>query len=108
MDINESAEDAIKREISEELGIEIKTLRLFTSSPNEYVFNVLKYFTCDMGFICTADALEKMKPADDVSEVILVYPDDIDFTRIGFPSIVNILKRYIELIKSGQSARGQE
>lgn len=95
VDINESAEDAVRREIREELGLETRTCSLFTSSPNEYIFNGLKYFTCDMGFICTADDLENMKPADDVSEAILVHPDDIDFSRIGFSSIVNIIKMYI-------------
>jgi ADP-ribose pyrophosphatase YjhB (NUDIX family) len=96
VDINESAEEAIRREVFEELGINIKSLRLLASFPNEYIFNGLKYFTCDLGFICTTDELEKIKPADDVSEAILIDPDDISFAEIGFPSIVNLLKSYIK------------
>lgn len=94
VDINESAEEAIRREVFEELGINIKSLRLFASFPNEYIFNGLKYFTCDLGFICTSDELENIKPADDVSEAILVDPADISFPEIGFPSIVNLLISY--------------
>lgn len=96
VDLNESAEEAIRREVFEELGINIKSLRLLASFPNEYIFNGLKYFTCDLGFICTTDELEKIKPADDVSEAILIDPDDISFAEFGFPSIVNLLKSYIK------------
>ena len=96
VDINETAENAIIREIREELGIDVNSPRFFASSPNEYTFNNLVYFTCDLGFICTSDELEKMKPADDVSEAILIEPDDIMFNEIGFPSIVKLLKHYIE------------
>lgn len=96
VDINESAEDAIRREIREELGIELKSLRLFATAPNEYVFNGLIYFTCDLGFICTSDSLDRMKPDDDVSEALLVSPSDINFDEIGFPSIAKILQLYIQ------------
>lgn len=96
VNINETAENAIIREIREELGINVQSLRFFASSPNEYTFNNLVYFTCDLGFICTSDQLEDMKPADDVSEAILIAADDIRFDEIGFPSIVSLLKLYIE------------
>ncbi len=95
VDPNESAENALSREIFEELGIKINSARLFATAPNKYIFNGLLYFTCDLGFICRSEELGRIIPADDVSEAILVRPEDINFKEIGFPSIVNILQRYI-------------
>ena len=96
VDIMESAEDAIRREIKEELGISVNNLSFTGTFPNEYVFKGLSYYTCDMGFVCFSDELEEMKPADDVSEAILVRPEDIDYREIGFPSIENLLKLYLK------------
>lgn len=96
VDIMESAEDAIIREIREETGIQIHSLRYLASFPNEYLYNGLKYFTCDIGFVCTSDQLESIKPADDVSEAMLVRPGEINFAEIAFPSIEKMLRHYIK------------
>jgi len=94
VDIMESAEDAIIREIKEELGIHVKIINYIGSSANEYIYRDLSYFTCDLGFVCVTDELAEMKPADDVSEAILVRPEDIDYSEICFPSIEILLKMY--------------
>lgn len=96
VDIMESAEDAIKREIKEELGVDVERLEFIGTFPNEYVYGGLSYFTCDLGFACLCDETDKMQPADDVSEAILVKPGDIDYGEICFPSIINLLKQYIK------------
>lgn len=96
VDIMESAEEAIIREIREELGITVKDLRYIGSAPNEYLYKGISYFTCDVAFVCTSDELGKMKPADDVSEVFLIKPEEIDRSKIGFPSAVTILDIYME------------
>lgn len=97
IDMMESAEDAVKREVMEELGIAVKDLKYIGSSPNEYVYKELSYFTCDLGFVCKADNLASMIPADDVSEAFLIRAEDIDPARICFPSIERILKLYLDL-----------
>ena len=104
VDIMESAEEALRREVREELGIEIESPVFIGTFPNEYVYNGLSYFTCDLGFVCTSREVERIKPADDVSEAMLVRPGDIDMGLIGFPSIKNILSLYI---KQKQAAKGQ-
>jgi len=90
----ESVEEAIIREIKEELGIHVKIINYIGSSANEYIYRDLSYFTCDLGFVCVTDELAEMKPADDVSEAILVRPEDIDYSEICFPSIEILLKMY--------------
>jgi len=97
VDMMESAEDAAKREVMEELGVAIKKLYYIGSSPNEYFYKGLSYFTCDMGFVCEAEDLSRMSPADDVSEAFLISPEDIDRSVIGFPSIAMLLDIYLGL-----------
>ena len=99
VDIKERVEDAVKREIMEELGIQVKTLEFLASFPNEYVYKGISYFTCDLAFVCPVDDISNLKAADDVAEAIVVYPNDIDYDVISFPSIVHILKMYVTRIK---------
>jgi NAD+ diphosphatase len=99
VDPHETAEAAVKREIQEELGISVGPVHFITSFPNEYVYKGLSYFTCDLAFVCPVPDLSLLKPADDVAEALVVRPHDIDFDTISFPSIVNILKTYIDVNK---------
>jgi NAD+ diphosphatase len=94
VDTMERAEEAVKREVFEELGILVDKVRFLASFPNEYVYKGISYFTCDLAFVCPVDDLSKLKPADDVAEALLVHPREIDYTAISFPSIINILKAY--------------
>jgi len=96
VDTMECAEDAVKREIFEELGIKVSTLEFLSSFPNEYVYRNISYFTCDLAFVCPVEDISNLKAADDVAEAILIHPKDIDFTTISFPSIVSILKTYLD------------
>lgn len=95
VDMLESAEEALKREIMEELGISVNSMEFIGTCPNEYVFKGLSYYTCDMGFVCGTDELSDIRPADDVSEALLVRPDEINFSEIGFPSIEKLLRIYM-------------
>ena len=95
VDKMERAEDAVKREIYEELGVLVSSMQYLTSFSNEYVYRGISYFTCDLAFICPVNDLSGLRPSDDVSEAIVIKPDEIDFSTISFPSIVSILKVYI-------------
>ncbi|MDZ7774365.1 MAG: NUDIX domain-containing protein [Bacteroidales bacterium] len=54
VDIGETAEQALEREISEELNIHLFDYTYFMSQPNTYTYNRLTYFTLDLAFICKA------------------------------------------------------
>jgi NAD+ diphosphatase len=99
VDTMERTEDAVRREVFEELGIHVGEIHFLASFPNEYAFKGISYFTCDLAFICRSTDVSSIKPADDVAEAIVIHPKDIDFEQISFPSIVNILKTYTHLQK---------
>lgn len=91
----ESAEEAVRREVSEELGISVTNMEFLASFPNEYVFEGISYFTCDLAFVCRVSDLSGLRPSDDVADVLVLYPKEIDLDTISFPSIKNILKYYL-------------
>ena len=95
VEIHERIEDAVTREIFEELRITVTQMNYIGSFPNEYVYKGVSYFTCDMAFVCPIEEGTELYPADDVSEALIIRPIDIDYQQISFPSIANILRLYI-------------
>ena len=97
----ESVEDALRREIREELGVLVSDAKYLCSFPNLYVYSGLTYFTIDLAFICKVDDVSIIKPADDVEDVLFVSPDKINLEEIAFESIRNIISFFIALNKKG-------
>ena len=95
VDPMERVEDAIQREVEEELGVHVNEMQFLASFPNEYIYKNISYFTSDLAFVCPMNDLSQLTPSDDVADAILIQPREIDFDTISFPSIVNILKTYI-------------
>ena len=91
----ESAEDAVVREIREELGVNVTNAEYLVSFPNEYVFSGFSVFTVDMAFVCTVDNLGAIVPADDVSAIEYFFPKDIKEEELCSQSMVNIINHYI-------------
>ena len=95
IDPMETGEQAAVREIKEELGIEIHSLRYFGSYPNEYVFSGFSVFTLDMAFMAKTESLHQMTPMDDVASFEFIQPQDVDFEELPSISMKNILKELI-------------
>ena len=91
VNLDETAEDAVKREIREELNLEISTIKYVGSFPNRYLYGGLVYFTLDLGFRCLVTDFTKLHVADDVDGYVFLARNQIDLHEISFPSIQNIL-----------------
>jgi mutator protein MutT len=98
VDPGECVEDALKREILEELGVEVVEMEFLFSAPNRYVFSNYTVFTADLAFRCVVKDIGNIITRDDVSEAIFVNPNLIDYDRIGSESIKTILKRYVKVV----------
>jgi len=90
----ETAEEALRRELREELNLEIDTFAYFGSSPNRYVFSGLTYFTLDLAYVCQARDLSGLKPDDDVAGALFVPVSEVDLDTIAFESIRGIIEAY--------------
>jgi len=91
----ESAEEAVSRELNEELGVEVTDAKYFCSFPNEYPFSGLSVSTLDLAFTVTVNALEpgKMRPMDDISAFEFYYPEEIPLSEIPSSSIRKIIEK---------------
>ncbi len=96
VDPMEAAEEALRREIKEELNLDITESIYLISFPNEYVFAGYSVFTTDFGFSCKVKALDPIRINDDVAGYQFFQPADIDFNKVGSGSIKKIIKHYIE------------
>lgn len=90
----ETAEQAVKREIMEELKVNIISQEYLTSFPNEYLYSGFSVFTLDMAFLCKIDS-KNIIPGDDISAVEFVSPREIQMKELYSDSIRNIISYYI-------------
>ena len=91
----ESGENAVIREIEEELGVRVTKAEFMVSFPNEYVFSGFSVFTLDMAFICEVDNISGLVPADDVSDIEFIVPLEINKGELCSESMVKIIDYYI-------------
>ncbi len=97
VDPNESVEDALRREIKEELNLDIIKMDYLTSFPNEYVFSGYSVFTSDLAFRCQVTGWEHMHIQDDITDVVFVTQENINWDEVSANSIKRIIKAHWEL-----------
>ncbi len=96
VDYDETGEEALRREIEEELNIEIDDIKYLTTIPNTYIFKNITYKTLDIFFKCKAKNIELIKPNDDVSEFIFINPKEVKLEQIGLDSVKKLFSRPIQ------------
>jgi NADH pyrophosphatase NudC (nudix superfamily) len=92
---DESAEDALRRELLEELGVEIVNPEYFASFPNSYIYSGLCYKTLDMAFTADIPDMDAVKPSDDVEKVVFMDKDSVDYNAVAFDSIKKIIYAFM-------------
>lgn len=98
VDPGESAEEAIRREVKEELNLDIESMTYFCSVPNEYAYKQVTYATVDLAFICQVNDFSGIQALDDVANIMFVPIDTIDLEKFAFDSIRTTLSRYADHI----------
>ncbi len=93
VDPGENAEDALRRELNEELGIKVRKLRYLASCPNEYLFSGITIFTTDLAFRVFPVSVEDLHPADDIAGYEWVYPEEVCPEEIPATSIRFFIKK---------------
>ncbi len=98
VDPAESAEDALVREVKEELNLDVArcSIRYLGSFPNTYPYNGIRYATLDAAFVCSVDSYAPQRLSDEIRDVRLYNPDDIRLELIAFGSIRRIVEAYVK------------
>ena len=95
VDIDETAENAIKREVLEELNLEADNISYLFSIPNKYLYSDFTVHTLDMFFKIEVKKLKNIKCQDDVSEAKFIHFNKINTDEIGLESIKIAVKKFI-------------
>ena len=91
VDPGETAENAVKREIKEELNLDVVESAYLGSAPGTYRYAGVTYYILNLVFLCKVKHFDDMRAADDVSEILFLKKDEIDPDKIGLESIRSIL-----------------
>lgn len=86
IEYDESIEEGLRREIAEELSIEVTQFHYLTSAPNDYCYAGIPYKTADVFFTCVAINPEALRPADDVAAILRVDPGAVELDSFAFAS----------------------
>ena len=95
VDDNETAEEAVKREIGEELQATVIESKYLFSLPNRYEYSGLLIPTLDMFFACKLDDTNNLHASDDVADCFFVSRDELDPELFGLKSIKKAITLFL-------------
>jgi ADP-ribose pyrophosphatase YjhB (NUDIX family) len=96
IDFDESAEDGLRREVREEVGLELAHLRFLVSFPNRYPYREVVYPVVDLYFTATAVNPEQARPLDAVAGLEWRWPGEVTSAELAFDSLrgaIQVLRR---------------
>jgi len=91
----ETVEEAVVREIKEELNVHVIHMTYLVSFPNLYPFSNFEVPTVDLAFVCETSSLSQLCPGDDVAAVEFVHPAKINLTGMCSDSMKQIIQFYL-------------
>ena len=97
LEYEESYEEALTREVYEELTIDIANLSYFCSFPNQYRYRDVSYFTADVVFLCDAPRFDAVGSPVEISEILVLPVDRIQVEEIAFSSMRKAISLYQKL-----------
>ena len=87
VDLGESAEAALRREVEEEVGLTIERLEFLCTATNHYPFRGVIYSTLDLFFVARLDSFAGARALDEVSAVEAIAAADLCPADLAFDSM---------------------
>lgn len=95
-DADETGEEATRREIREELGLELGPLRYLGSWPNRYHAGGFTVPVLDLFFRAPLASHTISPDANEVSGIEWLRPEEVDPEALAFPSMRAALRAFVE------------
>ena len=106
VDYGESLEEALVREIQEELGFRPAVPEYIGSFPNTYVFGGVTYCTSAAVFKVDLPRVPDLREVrGELTEVIVRKPEALNLEELAFESAKAAVRRYVELLKWGLTGK---
>lgn len=99
VDMCETGEEGVTREVKEETGLEVVETRYLFSYPNTYLYLGFLVHTLDMFFLCKVADDSKIEAMDDVSDSFWLALDKVNPREFGLDSVRTGLIRFLEEYK---------
>ncbi len=87
VEIGETAEEAVRREVREEINLELEALTYLCSHPNPYAYRGVVYPVLDLYFTARPRALETLTVLEEAESFCWLAPEEIRLDAIAFPSV---------------------
>ncbi len=92
----ESLEEALRREVKEELNLELARWSFLGGWPNEYAYKSVLYSVNDTYFAAEAENLEALNLChEEVESVDWIDPERVSPEELAFPSIQQAINAYL-------------
>jgi ADP-ribose pyrophosphatase YjhB (NUDIX family) len=95
IDEGETAEDGLRREFMEEVGLVPLDIRFLCSFPNTYHYKDITYPVLDFFFTARAQGDEEPQCLDGVAGVCWLHPAEVNPEDIAFPSMTLAIQHYL-------------
>ena len=96
IDMGETAEQGVAREVMEETGLEVTEAVYRFSLPNTYLYSGFLVHTLDQFFLCRVKDDTKLKAMDDVAESFWMPLADIRPEEFGLNSVREGVRRFLK------------
>jgi ADP-ribose pyrophosphatase YjhB (NUDIX family) len=94
VDFDETVEDALRREIREEVGLAVGNLDFICSAPNEYPYQGIHYQVVDLFFLTHPADNREPQALDAVESVCWLNPWRISLDGLAFSSLRKALELF--------------
>jgi mutator protein MutT len=94
VDFGETAEAALRREVREEVNLELASMEFVASANNDYDFAGITYPVLDLYFVARPSSTRGIAALDGVESYCWIKPAEIQLDDIAFPSMRQALRVY--------------
>ncbi len=94
VDIGENAEDALRREILEEVNLEVGPLDYLCSGVNDYRYLDVTYPVLDLFYVTRAVSTDGIAALDGVESFVWLEPAKVDLDQFAFRSNAEAIRRF--------------